>query len=139
MSIKINNDREGSNRRRMMMMRLLLKKLQKRLPFLAPRKPDLSGNIEFVPDDVKEGHFVVFAVKGEETQRFVVELGFLSNPAFLRLLQQAEEEYGFEQKGAITVPCLPQELQEILENRCQVNLPGRGNWATCNSGIIQSY
>lgn len=130
MSTKMKNNREGSNRRRMV--RFLLERLQKRLPFLASRGPDL------VPDDVKKGHFVVFAVKGEETQRFMVELGYLTNPAFLSLLEQAAEEYGFENRGAITVPCLPQELQEILQNRCQIK-PGDGTWATCNSSIIQSY
>ncbi|KAL5807349.1 hypothetical protein ACOSQ4_030082 [Xanthoceras sorbifolium] len=72
-----------------------------------------------VAEDVKEGHFVVFAVKGEETQRFVVDLRYLTNPAFLRLLELAKEEYGFKQKGALKVPCRPHELQTILDqNRC---------------------
>ncbi|GMY14796.1 auxin-responsive protein SAUR32, partial [Fagus crenata] len=69
-----------------------------------------------VPDDVTEGHFTVFAIKGEETKRFVVELVYLTNPAFLRLLDQAKEEYGFTQKGALTVPCRPEELQKILDD-----------------------
>ncbi|ESW17201.1 hypothetical protein PHAVU_007G219400 [Phaseolus vulgaris] len=70
-----------------------------------------------VPDDVSEGHFVVVANKGEETKRFVVELHYLSNPAFLELLERAREEYGFQQKGVLEIPCLPQELQKILEER----------------------
>ena len=69
-----------------------------------------------VPDDVKEGHFAVLAVRGAERKRFVVKIECLTSPAFLRLLEQAEEEYGFEQMGAIAVPCRPEELQKILKS-----------------------
>ncbi|KAI9086217.1 hypothetical protein K1719_031671 [Acacia pycnantha] len=67
-----------------------------------------------------EGHLVVVAVKGQETERFIVKLDFLSDPAFLRLLERASEEYGFGQKGPLAVPCDPQELQNIIDNhmRC---------------------
>ncbi|EXB22451.1 hypothetical protein L484_002176 [Morus notabilis] len=68
-----------------------------------------------VPGDVKEGHFAVLAAKGDERKRFVVKLKYLTSPAFLRLLEQAEEEYGFEQIGALIVPCRPDELRKILE------------------------
>ncbi|KAE8729327.1 putative SAUR-like auxin-responsive protein family [Hibiscus syriacus] len=63
---------------------------------------------------VKEGYFTVFAVKGMKTQRYVVELYNLSNPAILSLLELAREEYGFQQKGALCLPCGPRELQDIL-------------------------
>ncbi|KAH7553547.1 hypothetical protein ACOSP7_029712 [Xanthoceras sorbifolium] len=109
----------------MLMIRLFVEKLQKGFSFLAPDPGGLLDHEELevatimeVPDDVKEGQFAVFAVEGEETQRFVIELGFLTNPAFLRLLEQAEEEFGFKQKGALTVPCRPQELKRILQHRC---------------------
>ncbi|CAJ1968582.1 unnamed protein product [Sphenostylis stenocarpa] len=68
-----------------------------------------------VPDDVLEGHFVVVANKGEETKRFIVKLQYLTNPAFLGLLERAREEYGFRQKGVLEIPCHPQELEKILE------------------------
>ncbi|KAF8687025.1 hypothetical protein HU200_043306 [Digitaria exilis] len=42
---------------------------------------------------------------GEEEERFVVPVGYLKHPLFVALLKAAEEEYGFEQKGAITIPC----------------------------------
>uniref|UniRef100_A0A0D9WU43 Auxin-responsive protein SAUR32 n=1 Tax=Leersia perrieri TaxID=77586 RepID=A0A0D9WU43_9ORYZ len=41
----------------------------------------------------------------EEGERFVVPVGWLKHPLFVGLLKEAEEEYGFEQKGAITIPC----------------------------------
>ncbi|KAG7568311.1 Heavy metal-associated domain HMA [Arabidopsis thaliana x Arabidopsis arenosa] len=69
-----------------------------------------------VPKDVKEGHFAVIAVDGyhEPTQRFVVPLMFLEHPMFRKLLEQAEEEYGFYHDGALMVPCRPSHLRMIL-------------------------
>lgn len=67
------------------------------------------------PGDVMEGHFVVVANNGEETKRFVVELHYLSKPSFLGLLELAREEYGFEQEGALVIPCHPQEIEKILD------------------------
>ncbi|KAH0752668.1 hypothetical protein KY285_005816 [Solanum tuberosum] len=73
-------------------------------------------NNEVVPNDVKEGHFAVFSVNSEEEpKRFIVELHWLNNPLFLKLLKQAEDEYGFQQKGVLEVPCHSAELQNILE------------------------
>ncbi|OMO73636.1 Auxin responsive SAUR protein [Corchorus olitorius] len=69
-----------------------------------------------IPKDVKEGQFAVIAVKGGNPKRFILELSYLRNPAFLKLLEQAKEEYGFQQMGALTVPCHPQELHKILED-----------------------
>ena len=97
-------------------------KLRKRFSLLAAAKElsgfDEDGALEVsttsVPDDVKEGHFAVLVVKGSEKNRFVVELEYLNCPEFLSLPEQAEEEFGFEQTGALVVPCRPHELQKIL-------------------------
>ncbi|XP_047312953.1 uncharacterized protein LOC124916270 [Impatiens glandulifera] len=68
-----------------------------------------------VPADVKEGHFAVFAATEEgEVKRFVVPLSYLEYAPFTRLLKKAEEEYGFDRDGALTVPCHPTELERIL-------------------------
>lgn len=108
------------------MLKSLITKVLKGLPFLAPnganspRISDIDDENEAaattVPKDVKEGHFAVIAIKGEEKKRFIVALDYLTDPDFMRLLEQAKEEYGFEQKGALVVPCRPQELQKIIEN-----------------------
>lgn len=68
-----------------------------------------------VPEDVKEGEFAVVAVWNEEATRFVASLSCLSNPVFLRLLELAEEEFGFQQEGALAVPCKPSELERIIK------------------------
>ena len=63
---------------------------------------------------VKQGHFVVIATRGWKPKRFVLELGYLNNPEFLKLLKQAEEEFGFSHEGALAIPCQPDDLQRIL-------------------------
>ncbi|GAB2235771.1 hypothetical protein Droror1_Dr00026212 [Drosera rotundifolia] len=64
----------------------------------------------------KSGHFVVVASEGDEQEKFVICLEFLNDPRFLKLLKQAEEEFGFEQEGALALPCRPEELQRILQS-----------------------
>ncbi|KAK5773502.1 protein SMALL AUXIN UP-REGULATED RNA 16-like [Gossypium arboreum] len=99
-----------------------------------------------VPDDVKEGHFAVVAEHGEEPRRFVVPLSYLTHPRFLMLLEQAAEEYGFDNKGALTVPCCPSELERILADEQQQQQgqeredPNANvTWATSYEAMIQSY
>jgi SAUR family protein len=113
--------RDIETKKALVMLRLLIQKLQRGLSMLAPRGPVDLREVQVlaaivVPDDVSEGQFAVFAVKGEETKRFVVELDYLTNPAFLRL-QKAKEENGFRHKGALEIPCPPDELQKILDDR----------------------
>ncbi|KAG5568228.1 hypothetical protein H5410_064757, partial [Solanum commersonii] len=54
-----------------------------------------------LPKDVKEGHFVVHAVKSR----------------FVRLLEQAEEEFGFKQEGVLAIPCRHSDLEIFLKTR----------------------
>ena len=99
------------------MVRRFIGKLQKRFSLLAEARGFDKQEFEeqtTVPDDVKEGHFAVLAIKGSEKKRFIVKIECLNNPSFLWLLEQAEKEYGFEQTGALVVPCRPQELEKIL-------------------------
>ncbi|KAK9920973.1 hypothetical protein M0R45_029507 [Rubus argutus] len=105
---------------------MIIGKLQKGLSLLTARGPhDHDQHLGFdeelevanlVPEDVKEGHFAVFAVMGSETKRFVTKLESLNDPALLKLLEQDKDEYGFQQKGALEVHCRPEELHKILEN-----------------------
>ncbi|XP_027363127.1 auxin-induced protein 6B-like [Abrus precatorius] len=104
------------------MLRSFIGKIQKglsltRSPVLRHFNEDVLEATSVAPDDVREGYFVVLATKNEETKRFIVELECLTDPAFLKLLEQAREEYGFRQQGALAVPCRPQEFQKILDGR----------------------
>ncbi|GLJ54428.1 hypothetical protein SUGI_1168870 [Cryptomeria japonica] len=42
---------------------------------------------------------------GQERQRFVIQTGDLSHPVFLMLLEKAKDEYGFNQREGLVVPC----------------------------------
>jgi SAUR family protein len=109
----------------------LIEKLQKKI--LQGRNKSTST---YVPEDVKEGHFAVIAEDREdqEPKRFVLPLSCLTNPTFVRLLEQAEEEYGFDHEGALTIPCKPSELHKMLLQWQQeeYNSPN-------NSMVFQNY
>lgn len=49
----------------------------------------------------------------EDRQRFVVPVFYFNHPLFMRLLKEAEEEYGFDQKGTITIPCHVEDFRYI--------------------------
>ncbi|XP_020213926.1 uncharacterized protein LOC109798119 isoform X2 [Cajanus cajan] len=70
---------------------------------------------------VKQGHFVVIATQGWKPERFFVELGFLDHPDFVKLLNQAEEEFGFSQVGALAIPCQPDDLKRIINGGSSKN------------------
>ncbi|KAJ8762363.1 hypothetical protein K2173_007521 [Erythroxylum novogranatense] len=64
-----------------------------------------------LPLDVPKGHFVVYV--GENRSRYIVPISFLSRPEFQVLLQQAEEEFGFDHEMGLTIPC-PEEVFQSL-------------------------
>lgn len=95
-----------------------------------------------VPDDVKEGHFAVIAVNtGNEPKkkRFIVPLSYLSHPGFVRLLEKAAEEYGFDHDGALTVPCQPSELERILSEQWKEDTDSSGavKWPSCDKTMVK--
>ncbi|XVE61462.1 hypothetical protein DITRI_Ditri06bG0042300 [Diplodiscus trichospermus] len=49
------------------------------------------------------GFFAIYV--GEEEERFVVRTSFLSHPLFKMLLEKSYNEYGFEQRNKLVVPC----------------------------------
>ncbi|KAK2965526.1 hypothetical protein RJ640_008876 [Escallonia rubra] len=64
--------------------------------------------------DVPKGCLAIkVGVQDEEQQRFVVPVMYFNHPLFMQLLKEAEEEYGFDQKGAITLPCHVEEFRYV--------------------------
>ncbi|GAB4842923.1 hypothetical protein Ancab_012901 [Ancistrocladus abbreviatus] len=100
-------------------LRLVAEKLLKSLLF--PKKPSSQCDKvyeECTSSDVKEGHFAVIAVDGCVAKKVVVPLSILTEPRFLRLLERAAEEYGFDHEGAVAIPCSPSELERMLAGLC---------------------
>ena len=109
----------GKKKNGIVKLKIVVEKLQKSL-LLAKKTASNADDFERVtgvPKDVKEGYFAVIAVDDDELKRFIVPLIYLTHPSFLRLLDQAAEEYGFNHDGALMVPCPPSELERILAER----------------------
>lgn len=68
-----------------------------------------------------KGHFWILAYNNGETKKFLVALRYLSHPPFVKLLEAAEQEFGFEQKGVIVIPCEASQLQRILSENTSAN------------------
>ncbi|XP_031123302.1 protein SMALL AUXIN UP-REGULATED RNA 10-like [Ipomoea triloba] len=130
MAIKSSSRPNGNKKNGMMKFKRVVEKLQK--SFLLRKRSPVNHLDDFeeskdVPNDVKEGHFAVRAVDDDnKVKRFIVPLSCLRNPCFLRLLEKAAEEYGFEHEGALMLPCRPSELEKILGK--QYN--GRADWSS---------
>ncbi|KAK6944040.1 Small auxin-up RNA [Dillenia turbinata] len=58
------------------------------------------------------GFFAIYV--GEERQRFVVPTSYLSHPLFKMLLEKASDEYGYDQKEGLVVPCSVSTFQEVV-------------------------
>ncbi|XP_028553046.1 auxin-responsive protein SAUR50-like isoform X2 [Dendrobium catenatum] len=65
------------------------------------------------PPDVPRGYLPVYV--GQEKRRFVIPVTYLSSPVFKLLLAKAEEEFGFDHDGALTLPCEIEPFKYILQ------------------------
>lgn len=64
--------------------------------------------------DVPKGCLAIkVGSQGEEQQRFVVPVLYFNHPLFMQLLKEAEDEYGFDQKGTITIPCHVEQFRYV--------------------------
>ena len=65
-------------------------------------------------EGVPKGHLAVYVGESnDDTQRYLVPVIYFNHPLFLQLLKEAEEEYGFDQKGTITIPCHVEEFRYV--------------------------
>ncbi|KAK4419399.1 Auxin-responsive protein SAUR50 [Sesamum alatum] len=58
------------------------------------------------------GTFPVYV--GEKRQRFVVPMRYLSHPLFKIMLEKAYDEFGFEQRNGLSVPCSVHAFLEMI-------------------------
>ncbi|XP_050235943.1 auxin-responsive protein SAUR32 [Mercurialis annua] len=63
--------------------------------------------------DIPKGCLAILVGQGEEQHRFVIPVIYINHPLFMELLKEAEEEYGFDQKGPITIPCHVEEFRNV--------------------------
>ncbi|GFP92745.1 indole-3-acetic acid-induced protein arg7 [Phtheirospermum japonicum] len=62
---------------------------------------------------VPGGHLPVYV--GDEMERFVVSADLLNHPIFVKLLNKSAQEYGYEQKGVLRIPCHVFLFERVLE------------------------
>ncbi|GAA0155750.1 hypothetical protein Leryth_005120 [Lithospermum erythrorhizon] len=62
---------------------------------------------------VPEGHLPVCV--GEEMERFIVSAEVLNHPIFVKLLNKSAQVYGYEQEGALRIPCHVFVFERVLE------------------------
>ncbi|CAI9757889.1 unnamed protein product [Fraxinus pennsylvanica] len=62
---------------------------------------------------VLEGHLPVYV--GEEMKRFVVSVELLNHPIFVKHLNILAQEYGYEQKGVLQIPCIVFLFERAME------------------------
>ena len=66
---------------------------------------------------IMKGYFSVLALGNGKPKKFLVAVNYLAYPPFVKLLEAAEEEFGFDQKGVLALPCEASELQRILSGK----------------------
>ncbi|KAF7841117.1 Auxin-induced protein X10A [Senna tora] len=65
--------------------------------------------------EVPKGYVAVYV--GEKMKRFVIPISYLRQPSFHDLLNQAEEEFGFEHPmGGLTIPCREDVFLDITSH-----------------------
>uniref|UniRef100_A0A5B7B153 Uncharacterized protein n=1 Tax=Davidia involucrata TaxID=16924 RepID=A0A5B7B153_DAVIN len=63
--------------------------------------------------EIPKGCVAIMVGEGEEQHRFVIPVIYINHPLFMELLKEAEEEYGFDQKGPINIPCHVEEFRYV--------------------------
>ncbi|GLJ24253.1 hypothetical protein SUGI_0462430 [Cryptomeria japonica] len=62
-----------------------------------------SNSRSGVPADVPAGHLAVYV--GKHCTRFVIRAAYLNHPVFRTLLDEAEQEFGYDYQGGLAIPC----------------------------------
>ncbi|CAI0627804.1 unnamed protein product [Linum tenue] len=65
------------------------------------------------PVDVPKGYLAVYV--GPELRRFIIPTSYLSHSLFKVLLEKAEEEFGFDHSGGLTIPCEIETFKFLLK------------------------
>ncbi|KAK6923654.1 Small auxin-up RNA [Dillenia turbinata] len=70
-----------------------------------------SGRRSIAP----KGHFVVYADTGNELKRFTLPISLLRTPLLQLLLEKAADEYGYNGRDGIVLPCDASTFQSLLD------------------------
>ncbi|KAL5977995.1 hypothetical protein ACLOJK_037018 [Asimina triloba] len=71
-----------------------------------------GDNREGEASHVPKGCLAVYV--GPEMRRFVIPTSYLCSPDFRVLWERVVDEFGFEQKGALRIPCEEEAFEELI-------------------------
>ncbi|CAB4288096.1 unnamed protein product [Prunus armeniaca] len=91
--------------------------ISKRLTNIICDSDEDNGHSPEPPADVPEGYLAVYV--GPELRRFIIPTSYLSHSLFKVLLEKAEEEFGFDHSGGLTIPCETETFKYLL--KCMEN------------------
>ncbi|XP_062185292.1 auxin-responsive protein SAUR32-like [Phragmites australis] len=63
---------------------------------------------------VPRGCVAVLVGGGDEPERVVVDVRALGQPCVRALLEMAEREFGYDQKGVLRIPCAAEEFRRAV-------------------------
>lgn len=69
-------------------------------------------------ENAPKGHVNVYVGMTSQRKRFVVPISYLKHPSFKKLLELAEEEFGFDHPilGGLTIPCSEQSFIDLTSD-----------------------
>ncbi|CAL8175728.1 unnamed protein product [Prunus armeniaca] len=89
-----------------------------RLPGIVNAKRSLSHIAASNTLDIPKGCFAVYVGESQK-KRFVIPISYLNEPLFQDLLNQAEEEFGYDHPmGGITIPCSEDSFLDLTSRLC---------------------
>lgn len=78
------------------------------------------------PVSVPKGHLAVYVgQKDGEFRRVLVPVIYFNHPLLGELLREAAEEYGFNQRGGLTIPCDVSEFERVQSQIASTGCGGR--------------
>ncbi|KAF8028492.1 hypothetical protein BT93_E1189 [Corymbia citriodora subsp. variegata] len=86
--------------------------------------------------DVPKGHLAVYVgQKDTDFRRVVVPVIYFNHPLFGKLLREAEEEFGYDHPGGITIPCGVSEFERVKTKIAA----GRGGRCAARTALKRYY
>uniref|UniRef100_A0A6N2MSI4 Auxin-responsive protein n=1 Tax=Salix viminalis TaxID=40686 RepID=A0A6N2MSI4_SALVM len=80
------------------------------------------------PVTVPKGHLAIYVGQEDgDFHRVLVPVIYFNHPLFGELLREAEEVYGFNQQGGITIPCRFSEFERV-QTRIQAGSERKPTW-----------
>ncbi|KAE9597946.1 hypothetical protein Lal_00029520 [Lupinus albus] len=65
--------------------------------------------------EVPKGYLAIYV--GQKMKRFVIPISYLTQPSFQELLNQAEEEFGYDHPmGGLTIPCEEDAFLDLISH-----------------------